>query len=352
MTEFYSYLGANSPMGFYSLYEQAMESAGESWIIKGCPGCGKSTFMTFIARGLQRDDTELFRCSSDPDSLDGLLIPALSCAYFDGTAPHVLEPQYPGAVGNYIDLGAFIDHRGLRPRADELRELYGRYKAVYPLAYSRLKTARELLDDRLALVCRRVDFERLTRRTRGIISRELGKPRETPGRLTRRFLSSISFMGRQSGAGQLSGRYERIYRLESAHELSRFVTPMLLEGALASGRDVIVCHDPMNPQGPGEHLLIPQLSLAFVTSADIPYDGQYVRNIRLDGYVSDLREDRERIRFNKKTASCLIDEAVRSMAEAKAIHDEIEQLYRPYVDFDGVMALARSHLDRLRNMLY
>ncbi|MBE6992311.1 MAG: hypothetical protein E7430_07015 [Ruminococcaceae bacterium] len=351
MTAFYSYLGANSPVGFHSFYQQAMEEAGESWIIKGSPGCGKSTFMKYIAEGLAADNIELFKCSSDPQSLDGIMIPSVSVAYFDGTFPHVLEPQCPGAVGNYINLGDFIDHAAIKSRSDELVSLFAQYKAHYPEAYTRLNTARELLDDRLALICKSVDFEKLCKRTRGIISREIGKPGKNKGTLHRRFLSSISFMGHNSDLNQIPLHYERVYRLESYYELTRFVTPLLLDAALAAGKDVIACYDPMNPNGSPEHILIPQLSLAFVTSSDISYNGPHDRNIRLDSYIKDLKTDRARIRFNKKTASCLIDEAVQSMAHAKAIHDDIEQIYKDYVDFEGVMALAQNHLDRLLKMI-
>lgn len=353
MTAIYSFLGANSPLGFHSFYQQAMVEASESWIIKGCPGCGKSTFMRHIASGMTTKDinVEMFKCSSDPQSLDGVLIPHISTAYFDGTSPHVLEPEYPGAVSNYLDLGQFIDFESIKSRKAELQELFVSYRAYYPEAYTRLKTARDLLDDRLALVCKSVDFEKLCKRTRGIISREIGKPGKETGKLHRRFMSAISFQGYISDADQLPKYYKKIYRLESYYELSRFVTPLILDAALASGKDVIACYDPMNPNGSPEHILIPELSLAFITSSDLSYDGPYARNIRLDGYINDLKSDRARIRFNKKTASCLIDEAVQSMAHAKAIHDEIELVYRDYVDFDGVMALAEKHLDRLLNLV-
>lgn len=45
------FLGANSPQGFYSLYDQLLppETANAIYIIKGGPGCGKSTLMRQVA---------------------------------------------------------------------------------------------------------------------------------------------------------------------------------------------------------------------------------------------------------------------------------------------------------------
>ena len=60
------FLGANSPGGFYSLYDQLIDPAEADavFILKGGPGCGKSTLMKRVAaaaeeRGLQ---VEYIRC--------------------------------------------------------------------------------------------------------------------------------------------------------------------------------------------------------------------------------------------------------------------------------------------------
>ncbi|MEG2679595.1 MAG: hypothetical protein RR949_06600, partial [Oscillospiraceae bacterium] len=61
------------------------------YYLKGGPGCGKSTLMNAVGRQA-RDaglDAEYILCSGDPDSLDGIVIPALGVAVADGTAPHV-----------------------------------------------------------------------------------------------------------------------------------------------------------------------------------------------------------------------------------------------------------------------
>ena len=38
--------------------------------------------------------------------------------------------------------------------------------------------------------------------------------------------------------------------------------------------------------------------------------------------------------------AALLEEAVSSLAEAKAMHDGLEELYNPYVDFERVYATA------------
>ena len=39
-------------------------------------------------------------------------------------------------------------------------------------------------------------------------------------------------------------------------------------------------------------------------------------------------------------------EAIHRLAIAKQIHDELEHLYNPHVDFEGVYALADKHIQK------
>ena len=42
------------------------------------------------------------------------------------------------------------------------------------------------------------------------------------------------------------------------------------------------------------------------------------------------------------------DRVAEEKAEAKRLHDELEAVYNPHVDFDGVYALAKEHILRLQ----
>ena len=90
------FLGANSPSGFYSLYSELIqpETARAIYILKGGPGCGKSTLMRRVGRRMEEAGvaTEYILCSGDPDSLDALVLPQLQVALVDGTAPHDTAP--------------------------------------------------------------------------------------------------------------------------------------------------------------------------------------------------------------------------------------------------------------------
>lgn len=135
------FLGANSADGFFSCYDCFCSDANDFlYIIKGGPGSGKSTFMKKIGAAAEAVglDVEYVRCSGDPDSLDGVYLPQRHLGYVDGTAPHVIEPKYPGVSGCYLDFSRFFDVESLRCNAGSIRRLGAAYKAAYRKAYDRL----------------------------------------------------------------------------------------------------------------------------------------------------------------------------------------------------------------------
>ena len=69
-----------------------------------------------------------------------------------------------------------------------------------------------------------------------------------------------------------------------------------------------------------------------------PLSGSPYRRIRLDAAADReiLRHSRPRLRFAKKVSAALAEEAVESLAQAKAMHDDLEALYHPYVNFELV----------------
>ncbi len=98
--------GGNTTQGFFSYYDHILtqEEATRIICLKGGPGVGKSTYMKRIGKAMEEKgfEVEYMHCSSDPNSLDGVVIPQIKLALIDGTAPHVVDPKNPGAVDENI----------------------------------------------------------------------------------------------------------------------------------------------------------------------------------------------------------------------------------------------------------
>ena len=341
------FLGANSPSGFYSLYPEliAPETARAIYILKGGPGCGKSTLMRQVARRMEEAglETEYILCSGDPESLDALLLPQLGVALVDGTAPHVVEPKYPGVVERYVNMGLCYDTQGLAPLRGDIISCMSGYKGCYQRAYRCLGAAAEVFEDQRSTLLTDSLSEKMAKRARGILTRELRKKKgSSGGQVKQRFLGAVTHAGPLCLFETAQAQCGRIYELADSYGLAHELLVHLLAGITAEGWDVIACPDPMAPQRLA-HLLVPQLDLAFLTStADLPFPGTPYRRIRLDAAADKelLRRSRPRLRFAKKVSSALMEEAISSLAQAKAMHDDLEALYNPHVDFDLVAAMA------------
>ena len=115
------FLSAMTGAGYYALHRQFLRPPERYFcILKGGPGCGKSTFLRRVgdagrAAGLS---VVWLHCAGDPASLDGVYFPQKHAGFFDGTAPHTVEPALFGASGEYLDLGAFCRTEALDPARD------------------------------------------------------------------------------------------------------------------------------------------------------------------------------------------------------------------------------------------
>lgn len=351
VTNFFA--GANSGEGFQNLFPEMVDIADtyDLMVLKGGPGVGKNTFMREIGRSMEQAGAkvEYLWCSGDPDSLDGVVLPEIRCAVADGTSPHVIEPRYPAAVDRYVDLGRFYDLTAAKAAADDVKAHTHAYKEAYVRAYHSLKAARQVELDAVASVGKTFDADRAARRVSGIIARELREKGGQRGKTTRRFLGSITHKGYVWRFDSVDTLCPRVYEFADSWELAGPALARLHRAAEANGWDTIVCPSPEEPERI-EHLLVPGLGLAFVTSRPgMDYGRKPFRRIRLDAMAEP--EGKARLRFQTRMAALLREEGIAALKDAKANHDKLEAVYNPYVDFDGVRALAAMETGRLLSYL-
>ena len=117
------FLGETTPMGFKTSFDEQIRSKNfYTYILKGGPGTGKSSLMKKIALEFSDiDDLDLYHCSSDPNSLDAVVLKGAEVAVVDGTSPHVFDANYPGVCQSIVNLGACWDKEKLQ-KYEEMME--------------------------------------------------------------------------------------------------------------------------------------------------------------------------------------------------------------------------------------
>ena len=260
----------------------------------------------------------------------------------------MVEPCCPGAVDRYIDLSGFYDRAGLQPVKEDILAATAEYQSHYKRVYRCLGAAGELRRDINELLAVPAVQQKLAKRAAGIIGRELKKPGGTGG-TDQRFLSAVTHKGALTLWGTVEAQTDRVYELADSSGLAHHLLNPILTAGLAAGHRVVVCPDPMAPDRLA-HLIFPDLSLAFVTSTpEDPWPHRAYRRLRLDAMVDAdaCRAAKPRLRFTRRVAAALTEEAVAGLAQAKAAHDKLERLYNPYVNFDGVMETADRTADQI-----
>lgn len=257
----------------------------------------------------------------------------------------MVEPKYPGAVERYVNMGDCYDKGTLWPLRQQIMDCMVGYKGCYQRAYRCLGAAAEIMEDQRSVLLTDVLSQKLAKRARGILTREVPRQKtEVPGRVKLRFLGAVTHQGPVCLYGTALAQCSRIYALTDSCGLAHELLIHLLAGITANGYDVVACPDPMAPDRLA-HLLVPRLGLAFLTvTSDLPLPVTPYRRIRLEVAADEeaLRRNRPRLRFAKKVSAALVEEAVSSLAQAKAMHDDLEAIYNPHVDFELVDEIAQD----------
>ena len=348
-----SFLGANTPKGFVSFFDELYNpyDKAEAYIIKGGPGTGKSTFLKKIADEAERRGlfTERVYCSSDPGSLDAVVIPEKGISVCDGTSPHVVEPRFPGVVENILNLGEFWDSAKLRKNGDEIRglffenSLYHRRSAKYLAAAGHIDS----LNRKLAMSYIRT--EKTDSFASRFIYRELPSRRgEGRGEKSRRFISAITPEGNIFLGDAVKSACSRIIGIDDNEGVaSALITDRVGEGAVRNGYRVIYCCCPMNPNE-SEHLLVPEKSIGLVRLHGASCEIECDRVIHTGRFMKDgFSQNRTVLKFNSKVKEELIRESVNNLRLAKQTHDKLEKIYIDAMDFERLNEYCQSFIDKL-----
>lgn len=347
------FLGANSAQGFYSLYDDFSSRPDDVLhIIKAGPGTGKSTFMRKIGQAAEERgyEVEYIICSGDPDSLDGVYIPALGVGFADGTAPHVLDPDFFGVTGTYLDLGRFCDTNAVRAHGAQITDVTRRYKAQYTAAYAYLSAAGKVDEVRGAAFRTPDILAAVRRRADSAVRREFGMGRKKdPGHVTRRFLSAVSCKGLVFLDDTLSALCPRVYCLENRCGLADDFLQQVLSGAIAAGADAIACPSPLRPETL-EAVLFPAQGVAFLSCSpkQVPENAEF-RWVHLDSIPEKalLRAQRRAMLENGKLKASLLEKACGHLETAKSLHDLLETYYRPHLDVQGLNGFTKDMISEL-----
>ncbi|HQE24162.1 MAG TPA: hypothetical protein PLM20_09700, partial [Syntrophomonadaceae bacterium] len=330
----------------YSFYHYLVQpTVKRKYVLKGGPGVGKSNLMKEIAQHFSKQgyNIEYHWCSSDPDSLDGIVIGSHQVAVLDGTAPHVVDPRYPGAVDEIINLGQYWQHSNLTDNREHIIEISDQISFCFQRAYHRLAESQLALQE-WTVYLEKVRNDKVVARNTLALVADFLKGTEASADTGVRHL----FAGAITPAGII---------LKAEHILEADTALYAIKGSPGSGvRDLIqhlvhmielngvraeIFHNPFDPDQI-DMVFLPDYQRALLNVSDYLFEyaeqlsgARYKRLLDFDQLLpqDSLNPYAKRIALAKERLENGIKEAIEWIALAKQLHDRLEEFYIKAMDF-------------------
>ena len=327
------FLGGNTVQGFKGFFGSELARADNVVLLKGAPGTGKSTLIKRLGaecaeRGL---DHEMWYCSGDPSSADGIFIKELSTAVVDATSPHPCEPSLPVIRERIVDMAVALDRRVLLGRKGSIEKLLADKKRSYARAYELLKCAFAHLLDAQRAYAEREDVCRIRRLAAAFALRESGEARG--GELSRNvFHRAITPDGTAEFFEHLAGR--RVFAVEGSVTGAH----IFLKEAAGLIPSSVILRNPLDPDRVDgvlwEGCALTRRPGLFRTAAE---------KVELADEAGARAEERDVMLCRGK-----VRDAERELASAKAAHLEVEKLHAEGMDY----AVTESLGQRVKELVF
>ncbi|AGA69335.1 hypothetical protein Desdi_1886 [Desulfitobacterium dichloroeliminans LMG P-21439] len=349
--------GGVTYLGFHSYYNYlASTDATRIYIIKGGPGVGKSTFMKKIGEEMVKAgyDLEYHCCSSDNNSIDGIVIPELGIALLDGTSPHIVDPKTPGAVDEIINLGEYWDDSLIIPHKKDIIDCNKEISRCFQSAYFALKDAKNAMDEWEFYIQPYQNWQGINQIYLSL-NRELYQASscQGSGKIRRLFTWAHTPQGRTQYIDSLIQGMQTLYLLtgQAGTGKSSFLTRMA-EDAKTLNYDIEIYHNALEPDKI-DLLIIPELKTALAISSE-----HYAYIPEFSGAVVYLDFDRELDQLGLEVVEEYIDlcrirvehslqRAQIHSQRAKKLHDKLERYYIPAMQFEAIDKKLNSVLDSI-----
>ncbi len=336
------FAGGNTAQGFYSLFDWSLKDLDRIFILKGGPGTGKSTLMKKIGSDWSNKgyDIEFLHCSSDPDSVDGVIIPELKVGVVDGTAPHVIEPKLPGAVEEYINLGEAWDSKGLASRKAEIIDLSKQVSESFQNAYRSYGEALKVHDKWERIYFKNMNFAKANELTLNLIAVYFGEiTLNKPAKIQHRFLGAATPIGAVDFVPNLTEGLKKRYFIKGRPGCgkSTMLKKIAAEGE-KRGFDLEIYHCGFDPESL-DMIIIRELGIAiFDSTAPHEYFPTRDSDEIIEMYGTIIADGTDE-RYEQEIKECQLkyrekmDQGTAFLAKAKSLREELEAIYIENMDF-------------------
>ena len=349
----YIFLTANSADGFVNKF-QSFTDKKENWytyIIKGGPGTGKSSFMKKVANRATEssDEVVLCPCSSDTDSLDAVILTKQKIMVVDGTAPHTIDPICAGVSDEILNFGEFWNGEKLKEQGENIKKVSLENKLFHKRAALCISAAGRVKRDNMKISLIAADIEKVVNEAEKTANRFLNNGNQEASE-TVCYLNAVSPKGNVFYKSTIDYfANEKIIINDSLGTVSNIFMSIVRDIALAKKYNIITVKDNILPNDKIEHIIVPKAKIAFCSEGSFFTFEEKQRRIRAERFMDEMQiaKNSKRIKFNKKLEKEFIKQAIEALGTAKDLHDKLESYYINAMDFDKANRFCDSVIDEI-----
>lgn len=352
MSEAY-FLGAMTANGFSTEFGKIIADENIfTYILKGGAGTGKSSLMKKAAEHFEKTEhVERYYCSSDPSSLDAIVLRGSGAAIVDGTSPHIFDPLVPGVRQKIVNLGDCWDEEMLKANGGKICEVTAANKSMLARAKRFSGAVSNICCDTYQIGSDCLLSEKLDSFIERFKKKLLGKKGSGSGKKNLRQLTALTENGMMTLTETLDDYFDLYLISDEYFAAANYLISVLADEAAVKGYDVIICPSQMFNNTAYEHLLIPEQGIALVSCRE-NFDGTAgIKRLNLSRFYDKnfITQRKIRLKMNKTAAKDLTGEAVRTIQAAKKIHDEIEKFYISAMNFDKLNMITERIISGIEN---
>lgn len=341
------FLGSNTPKGFVGFYDTVLAKGNRLFILKGGSGVGKHTFMKKCGKLFEEKgyEIEYLHCSNDVHSLDGIIIVELQVAMIDGTNPHMVDPKLPGCFDEIIDLGVFINGSEMERNKEAVFSLIQQKKNLYSSAYHMLSCASILYQDNSELLLRCTNWDRANQLLKELPTIFVRDQSHIIGNTRNIFSSSYTSNGYCNYIDTLLAG-KKTFGIKSTYLFNRRLLQKIYKYGISCGYHITVCKSPLDPDEI-DHLIFDEFAILSIDQYN-SYDKVDVLHEIDDILIkTQMEECQQQLQWNHENIDLFLNRAIKYMENCSMFHNQLEGLYIPNMDFEGVDILFESTMQKI-----
>jgi hypothetical protein len=261
----------------------------------------------------------------------------------------MIDPINPGAVDEILYMGDCWNEEGFKKYRKNIIDTNKEIGKTFRHAYKYFGAAKSIHEHWSGCNTEALNQSKLNKFIENLKNTLFIKPVSNVGFDRHLFATALTPNGIITFIDNLIEGYENVYVLNGGPGCGKTtVLQQIADEALKRGYFVEFFHDPFIPERI-EHIFIPQLKFALVTSNEINQKSLPGTQVNMEDFANSniLAKYASQIKEDKYFFYELLNTGLKIITRAKALHDDLEKYYIENMDFDKVNSKVKYVLDKL-----